>query len=116
MLEPLDIKMKQVGDYMVPDLEVPPPVYIGKYGAMREDFLKEHRHHVYTGMFVTGKLDKHLAEINEMAEHMVASFIAGSLKKNPAPDRYSDLQGYIAHMETLTAQAEEIVKNELIYR
>lgn len=40
----------QVGDYLIPDISLPDaPAYpIGKYGRMREAYLKEHRPGLYT--------------------------------------------------------------------
>ena len=36
------------------------------------------------------------------------------LKQNPAPDKATDQMGWTQHMNSLKAQAEEVVKQELI--
>lgn len=68
---------RRVGDYYIPNLTLPdePKYQIGKYGRMRERYLKEHRRVVYTGLKLSGKLAEHLAEIdqtcNERMERIV---------------------------------------------
>ena len=54
-----ELTYTKVGDYLVPDLvmdgedeleEMP----LGKYGMLREDFLREHHSGTYTSMLLTG--------------------------------------------------------------
>ena len=37
------------------------------------------------------------------------------MKQSPAPDKMKDQMGWTAHMNTLKAQAEEVILQELIY-
>ena len=39
----------------------------------------------------------------------------GLLKQNPAPNKEQHQMGWVQHMNSLKAQAEELVLNELIY-
>ena len=41
--------------------------------------------------------------------------MAGLLAKNPAPDKATQQLAWVAHMNSLKAQAEEIAVSELIY-
>ena len=44
LYEELGGTYRQVGDYLIPDIELPERNYeIGKYGRMRHRYLKEHR-------------------------------------------------------------------------
>ena len=56
----------KVGDYRLPNLIVGESEQqpIGKYGRMRKRYLREHRPVLYTNLLTTGKLGKHLAEID----------------------------------------------------
>ena len=71
----------KIGDYLIPDLamdsedETP----LGKYGILRETFLKEHHHSTYTSMLLTGRLEPHLREIDRQAQQQVDR-IVGDLK------------------------------------
>ena len=39
----------------------------------------------------------------------------GLLRTNPAPDKAADQLGWVQHMNSLKAQAEEIIFSELIF-
>ena len=39
----MEIKYKQCGDYLIPDIELRKQKPIGRYGRMRKEYLKEHR-------------------------------------------------------------------------
>ena len=56
------------GDYYLPDLELneEEPVY-GKYGIMRNQFLKEHRSAKYQYLVLTGKLTEYLNQVDKEA-------------------------------------------------
>ena len=60
------------GDYYIPCLilaeeETQP---IGLWGQRHKQYLKEHRHIVYTTMLIDGTLNRYLADINQQAEQM----------------------------------------------
>ena len=46
----------RAGDYLIPDISLPdaPAYSIGKYGRMREAFLKDHRPGLYTRLILSG--------------------------------------------------------------
>ena len=46
------------------------PIY-GKYGMLRKQFLKEHRSAKYQYLLLTGKLTKHLNQIDQEARKQV---------------------------------------------
>ena len=78
LYEELGGAYRQVGDYFIPDIELPERAYkIGKYGCMRHRYLKEHRKSQYITMILNGTLYDHLEEIdricNERMETMVAA-------------------------------------------
>lgn len=54
------------GDYLFPNLTIESSENpIGKYGMLRRTFLKENRSNWYQSMMLTGKLDRHLLEIEK---------------------------------------------------
>ena len=69
---------RREGDYLIPNLGLPDTEHyqIGKYGHLRQTYLKEHRPIVYECLALSGKLHEHLAETdqicNERMERMVA--------------------------------------------
>ena len=54
------------GDYYIPDLKLSkqPEAPIGKYGRMRQRYLKEHRPSLYSSLILSEKLYPHLLEID----------------------------------------------------
>lgn len=104
------------GDYLIPDiaLEQNTQTPLGKYGRMRRAYLQENNTLLFNHLTLTGKLYPHLLEIQESAENRVKQIMDGLLKKNPAPDKASQQMEWVAHMNALKAQAEEIVMAELI--
>ena len=65
-------------------------------------------------LILTEKLFPHLWEIQQTATLRMEQLMAQLLQKNPAPDKKTDQMGWVQHMNSLKAQAEEIVTAELI--
>ena len=100
-----------------PMIEFPkqPQGSVGKYGEMRRKYLMEHRKATFQMMSMDGTLKKHLMEINEQANKMLDQQISRLMRTSPAPDKATNQMGWVQHMNSLKAQAEEIVLSELIY-
>ena len=60
------------GDYYLPDLELPAEEErpIGIWGQRHLRYIREHRKALYTGLFLDGKLNGYLSDLNEQAEDM----------------------------------------------
>ena len=105
------------GDYLYPDLvlETDETLTIGKYGLLRKSYLKEHKPHWYQSMLMTGRLERHLAEIDRTAQEQVERIVDQLVKSFPPPDKAIDPLGWAAHMNGLAAMAEEEVLKEVVY-
>ena len=106
----------QVGEVLIPDLKLehPDTKPLGKYGRMRRAFLQENNTTLLSDLILTEQLFPHLQEIDETASRRVEQLMNEYLKQNPAPDKASDQMGWVQHMNSLKAQAEEVVMRELI--
>ena len=108
------------GDYLIPDLtlgETPEAKPLGKYGRMRREYLKEHRPVLWNTLLLSGKLFPHLREIDETASSRLERMMP-ELKKSAGVTeelKASDPMKWGGLMNTLKAQAEEILLSELIY-
>ena len=60
-----ELTYTRCGDYYIPDLKLSeqPEAPIGKYGRMRQRYLKEHRPGLYSSLILSEKLYPHLLEI-----------------------------------------------------
>ena len=106
----------QNGDYLIPDIQLTTEEMepIGKYGRMRRAFLEENNPMLLSDLILTEKLYPHLREIQQAATARIDQLMMQLLQKNPAPDKKADQMGWVQHMNSLKAQAEEIVTAELI--
>lgn len=59
----------QQGDYLLPDLQLPPEEErpIGVWGRRRLHYLREHHPILYTNLKTSGQLRSHLADVEEQA-------------------------------------------------
>ena len=61
---------RQVGDYLLPDIEVPESPQIGIWGQRRLQYLRANIRVLYTTMLMSDTLKAHLEEIDKSAEEM----------------------------------------------
>ena len=112
----MELTYYRKGDYLFPNLAVKDePQTIGKYGMLRRTYLKENRKNWYQSMLMSGRLNQHLAQIEEAAESRVETLLDSLNEKFPAPSKEKDPLAWAAHQNNLTAMAEEIVLKELLY-
>ena len=109
----------QIGDYLIPNLEIGKPDQspLGKYGRMRKCYLKDHRRVLYTNLLVTGKLGKHLAQIDEACEERMDLLIRQMAKQESVTEslKASDQMEWVRRMNSIRSRAEEIILQELVY-
>lgn len=112
----MELTYHRKGEYLFPNLAVQEePAQLGKYGMLRRTYLKENKQNWYQSMLLTGKLNRHLLEIEKAAEDRMDVLMAGLLKQYPAPDKEKDQLAWTAHMNSLQAMAEETILTELVY-
>lgn len=112
----MELTYHRKGDYLFPNLALTEEsVQIGKYGMLRRTYLKEHRKNLYQSLLISGKLDSHLAEIEQTVQGRLENLMEGLLITYPAPDKEKNQIAWAAHMNSLTQMAEETVLTELVY-
>ncbi len=104
------------GDYLIPDIRLDEADSrpLGKYGRMRRAYLQENNTLLYNHLILTGKLWAHLLEIQDAAESRMEQIMEALLKADPAPDKKTRQMDWVRHMNSLRAQAEEVILAELI--
>ena len=111
-----NVTYSTVGDYQLPNLTLPQQEKaLGKYGRLRRTYLMEHRPVLYNSMLLSGTLHPHLMEVEQTAESRMQQTMEQLLKQDPAPDKAQNQLMWVQHMNSLKAQAEELVMTELIY-
>jgi len=66
----MKLEYRKCGDYLIPNLELPPKPAIGKYGEMRHSYLHNHKEPLFTALMMQDKLNSHLEEIDKSAQDM----------------------------------------------
>ena len=107
----------QEGDYLLPNLTVPQSALIGIWGQRRIDYLRHHKEPIYTGMLLSGKLDAHLAEIDQQAEGMFSHLVERMALAEGVNEslKATDQMAWVGQMNNICNRATEVVLNELIY-
>ena len=72
------ITYRQVGDYLIPNLKLPPEetrVTLGKWGMMHKTYLEKHKKVLFSSLLGQGKLYQHCAEIEKQARDMFDTLV-----------------------------------------
>ena len=118
LYEELGGTYRQVGDYFIPDIELPERHYeIGKYSRMRHRYLKEHRKIQYTTMILDGTLYDHLEEIDRICNERMETMVATMKKQQGITEelKAADQLAWVGAMNNIRNAAEEIILRELVY-
>ena len=112
------MKYIQNGDYLIPDLTLnEQPTPLGKYGRMRKKYLQEHRPVLWNRMLLSGTLDTHLQEIDTAANNRIEQTMPGLMKAAGVTENLKEQNPLLwtQQMNSLKAQIEEMILNELIF-
>ena len=107
------------GDYWIPNLslsqqETQP---LGKYGRLRKKYLQENRPVLWNSLILSEKLYPHLREIDETANSRLEQMMPGLMQSAGVTEalKASNPMKWVGLMNSLKAQAEEVILTELIY-
>lgn len=110
---------RRVGDYFIPNLVLPKSTNypIGKYGRIRQAFLKNHHYVIYTKLVMNGKLNEHLAETDKCCNERMELLCNAMAEQEGVTEelKASDQMEWVCRMNNIHNRAEEIVLNELVY-
>ena len=113
------ITYRQVGDYKIPNIILPPEqanITVGKWGMMHKDYLEHNKRGLFMLMVTKCTLWPYLADIDRQANEMydllieqmkAAKGVAEELKEQ---DQFE----WVQRMDNIQQRAREIVCRELI--
>ena len=108
---------EKVGDYYLPCLLAIPEQPVGVWGQRRARYLKDYCRVAYTNLLTTGKLNRHLCDVDMMARkmqvHLTAQMAAEAGINEQLKAKNQML--WVQKMNAISAQVREIVYAELIY-
>ena len=117
-VRPVEIRYVKSGDYYLPDLELPKvDKPIGRYGRMREKYLREHDTVTYNVMLLSSELFSHLADMDKQAHERLEQLIQQMKEAEGVTEemKVRDQLAWVGAMNNIRARAEEVVLQELAY-
>ena len=120
LFEQLGGTYTQIGDYLLPDLSLPPETQTGNIGvwALRHKrYLKQHHKVLYYNLLTSGKLDSYLADIEEQAQQLFLRLVKELAEKEGVTEQLkaADNMVWVRRMNNIRNRAAEMVNNEVIY-
>ena len=104
--------------HLIPNVTLPEQIdyQIGKYGQMHLDYIKQHRRGRYTTLLTEGKLNDRLHEIDLEANEMLETIIPRLTAERGIDENMKarDILRWVAEMNNIKANAEEIVLREVV--
>ena len=104
--------------HLIPNVTLPEQTdfQIGKYGRMHLDYIKNHRRGRYTTLLTEGKLNARLHEIDLEANEMLETIIPRLTAERGIDENMKsrDMLRWVAEMNNIKANAEEIVLREVV--
>ncbi len=115
-----NITYRQVNDYMIPNLKLPPEesvIRLGKWGMLYKDYLQKHNPVLFTTLLTQGKLYQHCAQIDTQAQQMFNTLVAQLIKTENITEelKAQNQLEWVQRMNSIQNRAIEIVNEELIY-
>ena len=110
---------RKEGDYLIPDLELPDMAHeqVGKYGYLRQTYLKEHRPTLYNSMLQNGTLYRHLVKIDQICNERMERIAAQMAECEGVTEalKASAQLEWVRRMNNIRSRAEEIILTEVVY-
>ena len=115
-----NITYRQVNDYMIPNLTLPPEetaIRLGKWGMMYKDYLQKHNPVFFATLLSQCNLYPHCAEIDTQAQQMFNTLVSQMTKTENITEQLKEQNQleWVLRMNSIQERANEIVCNELIY-
>ena len=113
----MNITYTQNGDYLIPNIVIRKTKPLGHYGRLRKAYLEMHRPILFNELVLSDKLFEHCAEIDEAARNRMELIVPELAKQYGVTEQLKaeNQMEWVRQMNACKAQAEEIVKAELIY-
>lgn len=113
------ITYRQVGDYLIPNLTLPPEestIKLGKWGMLHKDYLHKHKPVVFASLLVQGKLWQYLAEIDTQAEQTFDTLVEQIKQAEGVTEQLKEQNQWewVQRMNNIREQATEVVNADVV--
>ena len=115
-----NITYRQVADYMIPNLTLPPEetnIRLGKWGMLHKDYLLKNKKVLFTTLLTQGKLYQHCAEVEKQAQQMFDTLVEQMKEAEGVTEQLkeNDQIEWGCRMQNIEARVRELICEELIY-
>ena len=107
---------RQVGDYLLPDIEAPESPQIGIWGQRRLQYLRTNKKVLYTTMLMGDTLKDHLEEVDKSADEMYEQLTLQMKAQEGVTEelKANNQLEWVQRMNNIRNRVSEIVYKELI--
>jgi len=114
------ISYRNVGDYLIPNLILPPEevnISLGKWGMMHKNYLMKNKKVFFTTLLTQGKLYQHCAEVENQAQQMFDTIVEQMKEAERVTEglKERDQFEWAQRMNNIQQRTREIVNHELIF-
>ena len=107
------------GDYYLPNLTLPPEEErpIGVWAHRRREYLKQHHKILYCNLLTSGKLQSHLADVEEEAQSFFLRLVKKYAEQEGLTERLKaeNPTEWVQKMNNIRSRAVETVYADLIF-
>ena len=107
------------GDYCLPNLTLPPEEErpIGVWGQRRLRYLKQHHKILYYNLLTSGKLQSHLADVEEEAQSLFLRLVKQYAEREGVTEQLKaeNSMEWVRRMNNIQSRVNEIIGKETIY-
>jgi len=105
--------------YYLPDLALPDETEydIGQFGLMRKHYLRNHKNGLFTALLTTGKLNKHLHEIDQTAISRMENISKQMAEREGVTEKLKaeNQMLWVQKMTNIQNRVLEVIEKELIF-
>ncbi len=114
------IRCHRVGDYLIPNLILPPEetnMRLGKWGMMHKDYLLKHKPITVAIMTAEGRFWRYLADVDTHANEMFDLLVEQMKKKEGITEQLKaqNQLEWIQRINIIQQRSSEVVTKEIIY-
>jgi len=111
---------RQVGDYNIPNLTLPPEeanIQLGKWGMLYKDYLLKHKKVVFMTLLAEGKLWQYLAAIDTQTQQMFDNLVEQMKAAEGVTEQLKEenQMEWVCRMQNIEARVRETVSKDIVF-
>ena len=114
------IQYRQVGDFNIPNLILPPEeanITLGKWGMLHKDYLLKYKKVLFATLLAEGKLYQHCADVENQARDMLDTLVEQMKEREGVTEQLKEenQMEWVQKMNNIETQTIEVVCKNVIF-